>query len=120
MVPGYGQTESAGKLLRVLRSLHVYLPLAKGVRLDYLDSKYRQNASRAYAGIMKRFVKPDSDGQLTLTDTVYSAGLGGRPYRDGSYEYYIHEKVGANDPKGIGAFLLASSEIELSDRGESK
>jgi unsaturated rhamnogalacturonyl hydrolase len=94
--------------------------LAKGVHLGYLDSKYRQNASRAYAGIQKRFVKPDSDGGLTLTDTVYSAGLSGKPYRDGSYEYYIREKVGANDPKGIGAFLLASSEIELSDRGESK
>ena len=86
--------------------------LAKGVRLGYLDSKYQHNASRAYAGILKRFVKPDSDGKLTLTDTVYSAGLGGKPYRDGSYEYYIHEKVGANDPKGIGAFLLASSEMD--------
>jgi len=89
--------------------------LAKGVRLGYLDRKYRQNAARAYAGILKRFVKPDSDGKLTLTDTVYSAGLGGKPYRDGSYEYYIHEKVGSNDPKGIGAFLLASSEMEPSE-----
>jgi len=86
--------------------------LAKGARLGYLNTKYRQSASRAYAGILKRFVKPDSDGNLTLTDTVYSAGLGGKPYRDGSYEYYIHEKVGSNDPKGIGAFLLASSEME--------
>src|SRR5215813_5008452 len=86
--------------------------LAKGARLGYLDRKYRQNASRAYAGIVKRFVKADSDGKLALTDTVYSAGLGGKPYRDGSYEYYIHEKVGPNDPKGIGAFLLASSEME--------
>lgn len=93
--------------------------LAKGVRLGYLDSKYRQNAARAYAGILKRFVKPDSDDRLTLTDTVYSAGLGGKPYRDGSYEYYIHEKVGPNDPKGIGAFLLASSEMETSYRQNS-
>ena len=23
---------------------------------------------------------------------------------DGSYEYYIHEKEGPDDPKGIGAF----------------
>ena len=92
--------------------------LAKGVRLGYLDRKYRQNATRAYAGILTRFVEPDSEGRLTLTDTVYSAGLGGKPYRDGSYEYYIHEKVGPNDPKGIGAFLLAGSEIEVSNHGE--
>ena len=65
---------------------------------------------------INRLVKPDSDGRLTLTDTVYSAGLGGKPYRDGSYEYYIREKVGPSDPKGIGAFLLASSEMEMSNK----
>jgi unsaturated rhamnogalacturonyl hydrolase len=88
--------------------------LAKGVRLGYLDAKYQRNALRAYASIVKRFVQQDSDGNLTLTGTVYGAGLGGTPYRDGSYDYYIHEKVGPNDAKGIGAFLLASAEIELS------
>jgi unsaturated rhamnogalacturonyl hydrolase len=87
--------------------------LEKGVRLGYLDAKYQENASRGYQGILKRFVKPDADGKLTLIDTVYGAGLGGNPYRDGSYEYYIHEKTGPNDAKGIGAFLLASSEMEL-------
>jgi unsaturated rhamnogalacturonyl hydrolase len=86
--------------------------LAKGVRLGYLDSKYRASASRAYQGILHRFVRQDANGRWTLTDTVYSAGLGGTPYRDGSYEYYIHEKTGPDDPKGIGAFLLASSEME--------
>jgi len=87
--------------------------LAKGVRLGYLDPKYQQTAARAYDGIIKRFVKQGADGRLTLTGTVYGAGLGGDPYRDGSYDYYIHEKVGPDDPKGIGAFLLASSEMEL-------
>lgn len=86
--------------------------LAKGVRLGYLDSKYRANASRAYQGILHRFVRQDASGRWTLIDTVYSAGLGGTPYRDGSFEYYIHEKAGPDDPKGIGAFLLASSEME--------
>jgi unsaturated rhamnogalacturonyl hydrolase len=87
--------------------------LAKGVRLGYLDTKYQQTASRAYDGILKRFIKTGADDRLTLTDTVYGAGLGDDPYRDGSYEYYIHEKVGPDDPKGIGAFLLAASEMEL-------
>jgi unsaturated rhamnogalacturonyl hydrolase len=86
--------------------------LAKAVRLGYLDSKYRTSAKRAYKGILDRFVRRDSRGGWTLTDTVYSAGLGGSPYRDGSYEYYVHEKVGSDDPKGIGAFLLASTEME--------
>jgi len=34
------------------------------------------------------------------------------PYRDGSYENYVNEKVVTNDPKGIGAFLLAATEME--------
>jgi len=88
--------------------------LAKGARLGYLDAKFEKNAQQAYQGILKHFVRQDPDGKLTLTDTVYGAGLGGsNPYRDGSYDYYIHEKVGPNDPKGVGAFLLASSEVEL-------
>jgi unsaturated rhamnogalacturonyl hydrolase len=43
---------------------------------------------------------------------VKAAGLGGEPYRDGSYAYYIGEKTITNDPKGVGAFILASAEIE--------
>ena len=49
---------------------------------------------------------------MSLTGTVKGAGLGGDPYRDGSYAYYVSEKVGTNDPKGIGAFLMASTEME--------
>jgi unsaturated rhamnogalacturonyl hydrolase len=42
--------------------------------------------------------------------------LGGNPYRDGSYEYYLSEKVIANDPKGIGALVLAAMEIEIAGK----
>jgi unsaturated rhamnogalacturonyl hydrolase len=50
-----------------------------------------------------------------LQGTVKVSGLGGNPYRDGSFEYYMSEPVIVNDPKGIGAFLLASNEIEMYD-----
>jgi len=43
---------------------------------------------------------------------VKVGGLGGTPYRSGSYDYYVGEKTQANDSKGIGAFLLAGSEME--------
>jgi unsaturated rhamnogalacturonyl hydrolase len=49
---------------------------------------------------------------------VKRAGLGGDPDRDGSYAYYIGEKVGSNDPKGVGAFLLASAEMETAQNAE--
>jgi len=41
-----------------------------------------------------------------------AAGLGGNPYRDGSYAYYTGIDVVTNEPKGLGAFLLASAERE--------
>jgi unsaturated rhamnogalacturonyl hydrolase len=53
------------------------------------------------------------NGQTNLHGTVKVSGLGGNPFRDGSFEYYMSEPVIVNDPKGIGAFLLASNEIEM-------
>jgi unsaturated rhamnogalacturonyl hydrolase len=45
------------------------------------------------------------------------AGLGGDPYRDGSYEYYIGEIIRDNDPKGVGPFIMASLEYEMLSGG---
>jgi unsaturated rhamnogalacturonyl hydrolase len=86
--------------------------LAKGVRRGYLPEHYVANAERGYQGILTHFVKTGQGDDVSLTDTVKAAGLGGEPYRDGSYAYYIGEKTVTNDPKGVGAFILASAEIE--------
>jgi unsaturated rhamnogalacturonyl hydrolase len=40
------------------------------------------------------------------------AGLGGDPYRDGSFEYYVNEVIRDNDPKGVGPFIMAALEYE--------
>lgn len=95
-------------------SMFVY-SLAKGVRRGYLDPRYLATADRGYRGILKHFVKTGVDGEIQITSMVLGAGLGGNPYRDGSYEYYIGEKTGTNDPKGVGAFLLAAIEMENAD-----
>jgi unsaturated rhamnogalacturonyl hydrolase len=87
--------------------------LAKGVRLGYLPVSFLSVAKKGYNGIIRNFIKKDSNGQLNLYGTVSVSGLGGSPYRDGSYNYYTSEKVVENDPKGMGAFLLASNEIEM-------
>jgi unsaturated rhamnogalacturonyl hydrolase len=86
--------------------------IAKSVRLGYLPASYLPVAKKGYAGIIKKFIT-NVDGQTNLEGTVGVSGLGGKPYRDGSYEYYINEKVVTNDPKGVGAFLLASDEMEM-------
>jgi unsaturated rhamnogalacturonyl hydrolase len=92
-------------------SMFVYA-LAKGVRLGYLPKKYLTAAQKGYEGIIKEFIKTEN-GQVNLHGTVSVSGLGGNPYRDGSYEYYMSEKVVVNDPKGVGAFLQASNEMEM-------
>ncbi|HMT75046.1 MAG TPA: glycoside hydrolase family 88 protein [Chitinophagaceae bacterium] len=86
--------------------------IAKGVRKGYLPAAKIAIAKKAYDGIVKQFIKVEN-GQTNLYGTVKVSGLGGKPYRDGSFEYYMSEQVIVNDPKGVGAFLLASNEMEL-------
>jgi unsaturated rhamnogalacturonyl hydrolase len=92
-------------------SMLVYT-LAKGVRNGYLPPAYRNQARKGYEGLVKQFIKTE-DGQVNLHGTVSVSGLGGNPYRDGSFEYYMSEKVIVNDPKGMGAFIKAANEMEL-------
>jgi len=85
--------------------------LLKATRLNYIDQQYRPVAEKAYEGMLKNFIKENENGTISLTDVCSVAGLGGDPYRDGSYEYYISEPVRDNDPKGVGPFILASLEM---------
>lgn len=86
--------------------------LAKGVRKGYLPASYLVKARKGYEGIKKEFLQHNGD-QLDLKGTVSVSGLGGTPYRDGSFSYYMSEPVVVNDPKGIGAFILCATEMEL-------
>jgi len=85
--------------------------VAKGVRKGYLPAAKLAIAKKGYDGIIKRFIK-EENGQTNLHGTVKVSGLGGKPYRDGSFAYYMSEDVIVNDAKGVGAFLLAAGEME--------
>ncbi len=87
--------------------------LAKGVRNGYLQPAYATSAKKAFDGLVKYKLTVGSDGHTNLEGTVSVSGLGGKPYRDGSFDYYMSEKVVQNDPKGMGAFILAANEIEM-------
>ncbi len=104
--------DKPGNYLEASASCMFVNALAKGVRLRYIAPKYLDTAVIGYAGIVKQFVRADSQGLVNLNGICSVAGLGGNPYRDGSFEYYVSEPVVTNDHKGIGAFLLASNEIE--------
>jgi unsaturated rhamnogalacturonyl hydrolase len=92
--------------------------LAKGARMGYLPQTYSANAERGYNGILSHFTSIAPESEFSLTDTVKASGLGGDPYRDGTYAYYIGEKVATNDAKGVGAFLLASTEMETAQNAK--
>ncbi|HEX8142774.1 MAG TPA: glycoside hydrolase family 88 protein [Pyrinomonadaceae bacterium] len=101
-----------GNYLEASASCMFVYALAKGVRQGYLPASYLKVAQKGYQGITSQFIEPDGAARVNLKGTVSVAGLGGNPYRDGSYQYYLSERVVTNDPKGVGAFLLASNEME--------
>jgi unsaturated rhamnogalacturonyl hydrolase len=95
--------------------------LAKAVRMGYINNSFLTVAKKGYSGILKEFVSQDDKGNYHLLHCCQVAGLGGNPYRDGSYDYYVNEPVVQDDPKGLGSFLLASVEMERAeDNGAGK
>jgi unsaturated rhamnogalacturonyl hydrolase len=86
--------------------------LAKGSRQGHLPGEHRRLALRAYDAIVERFVRATADGAIDVTGCCVGTGLGGTLDRDGSFEYYADRPVATNDHHGVGAFLLASVEIE--------
>lgn len=86
--------------------------VAKAVRKGYIPAQKMAVAKKGYDGIVKKFIRKE-EAMAHLKGTVKVSGLGGNPYRDGSFSYYMSEPVIEDDPKGLGAFLLASTEMEL-------
>ena len=84
--------------------------LSKAVNIGvYSDRRY---AAEVYRKTVRQFVTRDSQGLVNLERCCEVAGLGGKDNRSGDYDYYIHERVRANDPKGIGPLIWASIESE--------
>ncbi len=106
------QGDRPGNYLESSASCMFVYAIAKGVRMEYLGQAYLTAARRGYDGILTEFVTLDEQGLVNLDGICAVAGLGGTPYRDGSFEYYVSEKVIANEYKGVGPFIMASIEME--------
>jgi len=104
------QGNRSGNYLEASGSSMFTYTLLKAVRKGYISQEYKAVGLKAYAGLVKILIKNNPDGTISLTKCCSVAGLGGNPYRDGSYDYYINEPVRDNDPKGVGPFILASIE----------
>lgn len=114
----YQVMDQAGREGNYLESsastMFVYF-LVKAVKHDYIDKSYLKHARKGYQGILEHFIVENEAGEVEITRACAGAGLGGDPYRDGSYEYYINEKIRANDPKAVGPFIMAALLFEELD-----
>lgn len=105
------QGDREGNYLEASGSAMFSYAFAKGAHKGYLPEKYLEIAKTAYTGIIDNLITVEDNGLVNLNQVCGVAGLGGNPYRDGSYEYYVNEIIRANDPKGTGPFILASLEL---------
>jgi len=85
---------------------------ARGAHKGYLDKSYLAIANSAFDGIIKELITVDEKGKVTMHNICGGCGLGGNPYRDGSYEYYVNEKRVDNDTKGVAPFIMAAIELD--------
>jgi unsaturated rhamnogalacturonyl hydrolase len=85
---------------------------ARGAHKGYLDKSYLAVANSAFDGIIKELIAVDEKGKVTMHNICGGCGLGGNPYRDGSYEYYVNEKRVDNDTKGVAPFIMAAIELD--------
>ena len=112
---GYQVLDKSGEKGNYLESscstMFVYA-LFKAVRMGYIDQSYLDVALKGYKGILDNFIEVDNDGLVTITKACAVAGLGGKNYRSGDYDYYINETIRDNDPKAVGPFIMASLEYE--------
>ena len=108
-VPDRGGEE--GNYLESTCSAMYCFGMAKGVRLGVLPESYKTEAEQVMAGLQAHKLRTNEDGTLSLIDCCAVAGLGGNPYRDGTYSYYVHERIRDDDPKGIAPLILAAIEL---------
>jgi len=107
------QGNREGNYLEATASSMFSYALLKAVRKGYISKEYLPIATKGYTGVVKHLIKENGDGTISLTKCCAVAGLGGEPYRSGTYEYYIHETIRDNDPKGVGPFIMASLEYHI-------
>lgn len=79
--------------------------LLKAARFKVVGPELGRAGLESLKAVTARFVTPSA-----LNGICGVAGLGNTPYRDGSYEYYLSEKITPNDPKGVGALMWALTE----------
>ena len=104
------QPGDEGNYLEATCNAMISYAFSKAVNLGI--SSDRMAARKLYRQMVRQFVTTGNDGFVNLEQCCEVAGLGGKQNRSGDYDYYLLERVRANDPKGIGPLIWASIEYE--------
>lgn len=102
----------AGNYLEASGSTMFAYAMAKGLNRGYLPASFQPTLEKAYAGILKEFITTDEKGIPHIHHSCSGAGLGGVPYRPGTYEYYVNEPQRSDDLKTIGPLISLFIEME--------
>lgn len=114
------QGDRPGNYLEASGTSMVVYAIAKGVEDGHLAPGWLATAENAFNGLLLHLTSTDGNGYLDLHGICSTAGLGGVPYRDGSFDYYVNEPVITNDLHGVGAFLLAAVALESAQQLEER
>lgn len=103
-----------GNYVETSATLMFSYAILKGARLGFLDKECRARGEKAFNATLEKYFNEKGDN-MSLEGICIMAGLNGIvPFngdRDGSYDYYISEQVGSDDPKGVGPLFMAYSEM---------
>ena len=114
------QGKRPGNYLEASASMMFMYAFTKGVNKGYLPKAYDTAAKESFESALSVLVTVENDGTINLNNVCKVSGLGGEPYRDGSFAYYVGEPKRTNDFKGYGPFLLAAGELEKAIKNESE
>jgi unsaturated rhamnogalacturonyl hydrolase len=92
-------------------SAMIIYSLAKAADKGYLASKYKKVAQNSFDAFVKEFVKKDQKGEVIISNVSSNVGLGGKPFRDGTNDYYLNSKAKDNSSPALAAFLLSAIEL---------
>lgn len=106
------QGNREGNYIETSSSAMFIYSFAKGYNKGYLDESYINIAKESYKYLINNFVEQNDKNEFFLKNVCSVGGLGGNPYRDGSFEYYKSEPIRVNDFKGYGPLILAANELQ--------
>ncbi|MFQ6601367.1 glycoside hydrolase family 105 protein [Flavobacterium sp. C3NV] len=101
-----------GNYLESSSSAMIIYSLAKGADKGYLSSNYKKIAQKSFDAFRTAFVKKDKNGEIIISNVSSSVGLGGKPFRDGTNEYYTNSKAKDNSSPALATFLLSAIELK--------